>query len=374
MRWHWVFVSGWLLVDCSTPRSVESNSVPSPPVGAATWTGGAPVTYAINQIFLGDVDRNGNANAPIVVDDGSGCGAHVATAYYANDTSWKAYGYDLDRHITAKSSTDVCTCAVRANQIDGTNGNDNAWGADFVGLAGINVSTDESNIIQSGAWTLQIQIDGVPTSDAVGVHVRMFTSGTFPGTPAFDATTDWPVLAASVIDGKSIASGALVEDDGAYVTGTTFVSAPATDMPIALPIRLDAGSTILLRVHHAVVTFTVSASDPTTITNGTIAGTLETSEFVATLALVGRTYSLSLCGSAWDGIAQQIEQMQDILLDGTNHPGVACNALSIGIGFNAKRIANPTTVVPDPPPPPDPCAANVDGGADSGDAGDAGSE
>jgi hypothetical protein len=369
MRWHWVVACGWLLADCSKSQSAVSNAVPSPPGNAATWSGGAPVTFAISQIFLGDVDRNFNANAPIVFSEG-GCGPSVAGAYYSGDTSWKAYGYDLDHRITSKDSMDVCTLTVgapRGNQTDGHNGNDNAWGADFVGLAGINVSTDESNIIQSGAWTLQIQIDGVPTSDVIGVHARVFTAASFPGTPTFDGTTDWPVLASSVVDGQTIAGGALIEDDGAYVTGTTFVSAPSSDMPIALPIQLDSGITMLLRVHHAVVTFSVSASDPTTLTNGTIAGTLDTEELIATLAMVGHRVSPSLCGAAFEGIAEQIRQLQDILLDGTNHDGVACNAISIGIGFNAKRIANPTTVVPDPPPPVDPCTVTLDAGTDSGD-------
>jgi hypothetical protein len=194
----------------------------------------------------------------------------------------------------------------------------------------------------------------------------MFTSGAFSGTPAFDATTDWPVLASSVVDGKTIAGGSLIEDDGAYVTGTTFVSAPPKDMPIALPLRLDSGIAIPLLIHHAVVTVSVSASDPSTLSNGTIAGTLDTNELIATLAAAGHKYSVSLCGSAFDGVAEQIQGMQDILLDGTNHAGAACNALSIGIGFNAQRIANPTTVVDDPPPPPDPCTVTFDAGTDTG--------
>src|SRR5438105_3425878 len=140
MRWHWVVACGWLLADCSKAQGVVSNPVPSPPANASTWPGGAPVTFAINQIFLGDVDRNGNANAPIVVSEG-GCGPSIAGAYYSGDTSWKAYGYDLDHRITSKVSTDVCLGGPKANQVDGNNGNDNAWGADFVGLAGINVST-----------------------------------------------------------------------------------------------------------------------------------------------------------------------------------------------------------------------------------------
>jgi len=41
--------------------------------------------------------------------------------------------------------------------------------------------------------------------------------------------------------------------------------------------------------------------------------------------------------------------------DGTNVPGQTCNGISVGIGFDAKRIANPTKVVAPPPPPPNPC-------------------
>lgn len=34
----------------------------------------------------------------------------------------------------------------------------------------------------------------------------------------------------------------------------------------------------------------------------------------------------------------------DILEDGTNAPGVPCDGISIGFGFDARLVANPTAV------------------------------
>ena len=50
------------------------------------------------------------------------------------------------------------------------------------------------------------------------------------------------------------------------------------------------------------------------------------------------------CGSAWQSIAQQITQAQDILLDGTNAPGQPCDGISIGIGFDGVQIGPVQTV------------------------------
>ena len=90
-------------------------------------------------------------------------------------------------------------------------------------------------------------------------------------------------------------------------------------------------------------------------TNGTIAGTLDTQELVATMKQIAGRFSTTLCGSAFDGIAQQIDQAFDILDDGSNQSGTPCTAISIGIGFEALQVANPTEITAPPSPPPNPC-------------------
>ncbi|MFI5302793.1 MAG: hypothetical protein ACHREM_32285 [Polyangiales bacterium] len=65
--------------------------------------------------------------------------------------------------------------------------------------------------------------------------------------------------------------------------------------------------------------------------------------------------STSLCqGSAFDSVAQQFRQANDILLDGTNVAGAPCTGISLGVGFEAKRVQLGSVVTPTAPPSPCP--------------------
>jgi hypothetical protein len=69
----------------------------------------------------------------------------------------------------------------------------------------------------------------------------------------------------------------------------------------------------------------------------------------------------SLCsGSAFQSIAQQLDQSADILLDGSNRAGVTCDGISLGLGFDAVavKVGNVVSL----PTPSNPCA---DAGADA---------
>jgi hypothetical protein len=87
-----------------------------------------------------------------------------------------------------------------------------------------------------------------------------------------------------------------------------------------------------------------------------IAGAIETEQFVNELQKVAGSFDLSLCsGSTFDSIAAQIRQASDIMSDGTNgDPAKTCNAISIGIGFDASAVALGVVAAPTPPPI-DPC-------------------
>jgi hypothetical protein len=99
------------------------------------------------------------------------------------------------------------------------------------------------------------------------------------------------------------------------------------------------------------------------IHQGTIAGVLSTSEFVeAFLDGVYIDHDV-LCSTTNPGFAITVElsQASDILHDGTNVPGVPCDDISIGLGFDADEVAIPVAgdVAAPPPVPPDPCAADA---------------
>jgi hypothetical protein len=67
---------------------------------------------------------------------------------------------------------------------------------------------------------------------------------------------------------------------------------------------------------------------------GVLGAVAPTSGVVSAMQAVAGAISLSLCaGSAFQSIAQQIEQASDILLDGSNVPAQPCGAISMGIKF-----------------------------------------
>lgn len=76
----------------------------------------------------------------------------------------------------------------------------------------------------------------------------------------------------------------------------------------------------------------------------------------AAAAVINSAY----CGAVFTGVEQQFEQAPDILKDGTNVSGAPCDGISIGLGFTAALVANPTQVGVEPPPQPDPCDAGSD--------------
>jgi hypothetical protein len=318
---------------------VDAGSQPPPPPD-----GGAPTsnvyTFAVDTVFLGEASRSGTPS----------------------NNAWKDYGYDVDGLVTTSQSTNVCTLALgspKSNQADGTNGIDNAWGHVLLPIlqtAGSlpTPSSTESQVIDSGGWTLQIQVTGLsddPQQTAVGLTSQLFVSGAYTGVPAFDTSTDWPVLSTSVVDGQTIASGSTIRFSSSYITNGTFVSGAGPN-PLTLTFSFN-GITLPISIHHAVFTF--DHVDHADAAFGTISGVLDTNEFIASMQAVAGLISPSLCGVAFNGIADQIRQAQDIIKDGTNAPNVACDGISIGLGFTAKLVANPTTVVQAPQPPPDPC-------------------
>jgi hypothetical protein len=317
----------------------DSGKPPPPDSGTPTT---AVNTYALHVLYLGEYDRVN----------------HVPST-----TAWKSFGMNLDGLQTTKDATNVCTLqqnAPKTNQVDGNNGIDNAFGSTILpifqtALSEPTPSQLETDAIAQGTWTVQLQITGLsddPNQTAPGIVAQVFTSAQYDnGTPAFDSTTDWPVLSTSVKDGKNISSGSTMMFGDAFIENGQFVTQTAPD-PLVLSLAFS-GVPVELHLHDATILFTHST--PNDLTSGTIAGVLDTEEFITTVAAVAGQFSTTLCGSAFDGIAAQLRMSSDIMKDGTNNPGQTCNGLSVGIGFDAKRIANPTKVVPPPTPPPNPC-------------------
>jgi hypothetical protein len=231
--------------------------------------------------------------------------------------------------------------APNGDQGEGLDGIDNALGklvvANMTPEFGT-ISGQSRDALAAGNWTLQIVVTGLsddPQQTSTGLSLRLFNSGQYPdiSPPSFDETTDWPALGSgNTFDDVVVANG---------------VVTARSSTPTHVKLR-DEGATLPLVLHDAIVTF-VHTSDGAM--NGTIAGVLDLEEFTAQMRQQAGRISPQLCGSAFDGIAAQYARAADILKDGSNRAGVPCDGISVGFGFNAKLVANPTVLVRDPPLP-----------------------
>lgn len=321
--------------------AAAGRQVPAAPSGAAPATLGASKTFAVNQLFLGETGRDGK---PL-------------------KDAWKDYGYNIDGLITAKTDTNVCQRqggADSAKQEDGKEGIDNAFGRTVLGFILGLVPTPSKTLndsINGGSFTILFDVKGLtedPAQTNTGLDGRLLVGGSVPTGTKVDFASgsfDWPYRA-----------NPIVPIQGAYINNGVFVNgAGGAKVELSLFIQ---GVQLSLVINRAAITF--KHVPPNDIADGTISGVINTEELVTGIEKVAGRISTQLCGgSTLDTIKQTIRQASDIRDDGSNAAGVACNAISIGLGFTGKKIGAPKTVAVDGPIPPDPCAAG-DGGADGG--------
>ena len=329
-----------------TGGTAASGTVPPGPPSAGATTDTTTRVFALNQLFLGEAGRGGPVK-----------------------DAWKDFGYNIDGLLTTKADTNVCGRvggADPAKQEDGNGGIDNSFGHSIVSfIQGIapNPSKTINDSIASGSFTILLEVTGLSDDakqSATGLSGRLLVGGAYSDDktkkPTFSTTDDWPYR-----------SEPIVPISGAYVNNGTFVNgATGADVQLALQIQ---GKQLSLTIRHAAITFDHAA--PAELNNGTISGVIKTEELVSGLTSVAGSISPMLCGGATlETILSVIRQASDIRADGTNGPGAACDAISIGIGFTAKQIGPAKTLAKPTPPAPDPCAdAGAGGDAGAGDGG-----
>ena len=294
----------------------------------------------------------------------------VNTLKLGLNNDWRKLGYNIDGKVSTGASKDVCKPAANAltsPHQDGDNGIDNSFGA-IVLKSLIDIQPDIQNLandaLRDGSFTIMIQVKGLPTaapSALTGLSGQLFAGGNFDtedagALPAFDKTTDWPVLPAILKDESSVASGSKITFANSYVADGTFVSGDRLTVTLNLNF---SGIQLALSVKNAIITGKPSGSD---MNDGIISGYLVTSEVEKALRDVGGRLSLSFCGSAVDTFVDNLKTSSDLLADGTTDGARECDAISIGLGFSAKEIANPTKIAKVAPgDTTDPCLG--DGGA-----------
>ncbi len=334
--------------DPSTPTATKKP--PARPSGPATTETGMK-TFAVKQLLLGDAPRSGPPSS----------------------TAWKKFGYDLDGKYTSATSTDVCKVPPggdKAAREDGDQGIDNSFGRNLISLItnlSPSAASDLNNQITGGQLTLMFSVTGLsddPKQTATGLKGFLNAGAIFDPTgqkkPTFAPTEEWPVNP-ELLAGSDPAS-AKIQFSDAYVVNGTFVSGGSSQFSLSLGL---GGQKLELNIYKAVATFEHSA--PTTASNGVIAGLIKTDELITGLSKIAGQFDPKFCkAEELTTIVDSIKGVSDILSDGTQDTSKTCDAISIGIGFEATQIANPTKVAPPADPGPDPCKPKTDGGTDSG--------
>lgn len=320
-----------------------------PSAAGSTTTTTASTNFALHYIWLGDTK--------------------TTSAFTADPLAWQTFGYNIDGKLTTSTSTDVCTLATGASstvQVDGNNGRDDSFGENLIPLlsgfylaySGKGASDYLSNLFVKGEETVLFDVTGLapdPHQTNTGLSAEVFSGAAFSDAatsdaafsdamkPTFTMADNWPVDPTSLANGVSLSGGARSFFASSYITNGTWVSGD----PTSLVITIHFGTIPLtLRLFQAVVTFQHSIDDGGAqhASSGVISGILKPGDLVSGLAgVLGQTFTGNYC-TILASVSEKIYGAVDILEDGTNTPGQACDGISIAFGFQGDAIQLPSKV------------------------------
>jgi len=306
--------------DCITPPSAPSDGVPGD---------GAGTVLAASTWYFGNTTRDGSPNPD----------------------AWKKFGYDLDGVKSSRTSTGHCQLAEGASdavKTDGDGGIDNSFGPNLLplleGLDSEFAASINDNVAAGGfAMILEIEKLGAGSS-YVDLPAALYFGADLGGPPSWDGSDEWPLYCDLMTDCKE--SGTMQREDGnesqvqfpnSHVANGTWVSGPPTTVTLVLSV---GGVTFSLDVKQGIITAELGSGDPpTSATNGTIAGILETEALVAQISQAAGFINTSLCeGSALDELKNSIRQASDIMSDGSQDPNSTCNGISVAMGIDMQAV------------------------------------
>ncbi len=326
--------------DAGAEPTVLANPPAKPASGAAAPT---RRVFALSKLYLGDTDRAG-------VD---------------GPAAWKKYGYDLDGVATRTARQATCKPIGDGSVVlDGEGGIDNSFGQTILsqlkqvapGFSEPTKTVTES--LTGGTFTLLLDTTGLddsPTQTATGLSGQLFVGGKLEPAPKFDGTDDWPVLGDLLVDKTDPSKGSKVTFTESYVTNGVWVNGTKSDITLAIGVQ---GVSLNLKIRNAIVSAKHSA--PGALTEGTVAGFISVAEIVDTIGKVAGRLSPDACPGKplFQTVKDIIEANADIRLAGPDSTK-SCDAISIGLGFEAKAVKAPTKVAAEPPASPDPCVADA---------------
>jgi hypothetical protein len=222
---------------------------------------------------------------------------------------------------------------------DGNGGIDNSFGHNVLPIflafspeasAAVNASIDQ------GAGTILMDLQQLGAGPSYNPMVSQLFGGADLGkAPAFDGTDVWPVDP-DTMESAGPPPVAKISIPDSYTVQDTWVAQIKGSVNFYVNL---SGVTVTLPLTNPVFVMTLDASHGSA-TNGTISGVIEVEAFKTEFRKAIAQFDASFCGPnpTVDSILNQIEQAADIMLDGSQDPTKECEAISIGLGFNAARV------------------------------------
>lgn len=291
----------------------------------------------------------------------------MQTLQLGGDDAWKTIGYNLDGKVSTKTATDVCKPKIPGIMADGKDGIDNSFGQNLISLlntalgssSGGNVEASVNKTVAEGNFTLLFQAKGLPAdgASATGLSGQVFAGAPFGKTPSFSKADDWPVRKDLTEGGDPTQSK--IKFTNSYVNKGVFVSGDPNTINLTLSV---SGVGLSLNIQRAIVTWKTSGAG---LVEGVVSGIISADDVVKQIKELAPKISSQACNGAADKTIETVGNYADILLDGTTDGSRTCDGISIGIGFTAKEIMNPTKAVDPVSTATDPCKAPVaDAGTD----------
>ncbi|MFO0666509.1 MAG: hypothetical protein U0174_21320 [Polyangiaceae bacterium] len=290
----------------------------------------------------------------------------LKTLSLGGDDAWKNIGYNLDGKVSTKTANDVCKPKIPGIMADGKDGIDNSFGQNLISLlntalgssSGGNVESSVNKTVAEGNFTLLFQAKGLPAdgASATGVTGQVFIGAPFGSVPSFSKNDDWPVRKDFTENGT--ADSSKVKFTNAYVNKGVFVSGDPSTIALTLTV---SGVGLTLNIQRAVVTWKTSGAG---LAEGVVAGIISADDVVKQIKELAPKLSSQACNGAADKTIETVGNYADILLDGTTDGSRTCDGISIGLGFTAAEVKNPTKVVDPVSTATDPCKAPSDAGTD----------
>lgn len=320
--------------ECMTMGGSDSSSGS----GGGIVAGGGP-TLAIRKLLIGDTLENGQVSTE----------------------AWRGYGFNLDCKESTAKSVDLCKPAPggTASTVypDGNDGIDNSFGKLLLPIYKMlvnDLSGQINNSIDNGTFTILVHIGGLEAGGtgkfASGAYIGAMEPGSLPNWMGADA---WKVRSDCLI-GKDLSTPvALYSNSQVTLEGGQRVYSSVNPGSIALSLEV-AGVHLVLPISNTRISMVLS-SDNTKATSGRIGGVINTEMLLKETAKVIGAVDSTFCppSEVYNSFAQDVRKASDILSDGTQDPSKTCDAISIGIGFEADAAL--LSDVFDPIAPTDPC-------------------